>query len=86
MVFNGVQDVIGQCSGFDHRVNSRLQVLHQNLTAVLGGTVNGTAGVPDGGNAEGHTIQERTVRAGFHQSETGLFGVCEDKFSTVICF
>ena len=84
MVFRGVQNVIRQGGGFHHRVNSRLQALHQNLTAVCRGAVDGVAGVSNGSNFEGNTVQSRPVRAGFDQPQAGLFCIGEHKFGGVV--
>ena len=84
MVLGLVQDVIRQRGGFYHRINSRLQVLHENLTAVLGGAVDGVAGVPDGGDFEGNAVQRRPVRAGLYQPQAGLFCVGEHELRRVI--
>ena len=43
------------------------------------------AGVANGSNTECHAIQRSAIRAGFHQTETGLLGVGKDKFSPVVC-
>ena len=84
VVFCFIQNVVGQSGGLLHRVDTRLQALHGDFAAVLGSTVNGMAGVLNGSDLEGDTIQGCTVRTGLNQLESGLLGIGENELRCVI--
>ena len=84
LVLTQVDDVIRHRRGFTHGIDPGLQITDQNLTVLIGGTIQIVSAIFDLGNAEGYAFQSRTIGAELDQLQRGLDAVGEYELSILV--
>ena len=84
LILTQVDDVIRHRRGFTHGIDPGLQITDQNLTVLIGGTIQIVSAIFDLGNAEGYAFQSRTIGAELDQLQRGLDAVGEYELGILV--